>query len=257
MSHPQTERRADFLRPGGAVYVQPRPSLDLLRFGFELAGSSRRDRMMSGLRVLRDLTRASRDLFDLAERVRHWVPAQRSDERLRYHKQFEELCADAALLRDEGFEPEVLEPEEARRREPDSPRRCRRRGLLGRGCALRPRAVRRRGGAGRRTAGRAGAVRRSRDRVRPRPTRDYQGGANECGDISAADGRACGRLVDAGACASGGDADAAPAGEGLPRPARRRRTAAPASPHLPGVGVCGHPARRRGCVWPGRWSSWG
>ena len=46
-----------WLRPGGAVYVQPRPSVDFLRFGLELTRSSSKSRMLAGLRALRDLTR--------------------------------------------------------------------------------------------------------------------------------------------------------------------------------------------------------
>ena len=76
--------------------------------------------MMSGLRVLRDLTRASRDLFE---------ELSRDGLDVGYHRHglmnvcatpsaFEELQGDAELLRREGFAPEALGPEEARRREP-------------------------------------------------------------------------------------------------------------------------------------------
>lgn len=109
-----------WLRPGGAVYVQPRPSVDFLRFGLELTRSSSKRRMLAGLRALRDLTRASRDLFE---------DFTRDGMDLGYRRDglmnvcttaaaFEELRADAQLLRSEGFEPQVLGPEDACRREP-------------------------------------------------------------------------------------------------------------------------------------------
>lgn len=109
-----------WLRPGGAVYVQPRPSVDFLRFGLELTRSSSKSRMLAGLRALRDLTRASRDLFE---------DLTRDGMDLGYRRDglmnvcttaaaFEELRADAELLRSEGFEPQVLGPEDACRREP-------------------------------------------------------------------------------------------------------------------------------------------
>jgi len=109
-----------WLRPGGAVYIKLRPSLDLVRFGAELARSCRPERMLLGLRTLRDLTRASRDLFE-----------QLSGEGLEFgyrrdglmnvcvsERAFEALRQDAELLRREGFEPQVLGPGEARELEP-------------------------------------------------------------------------------------------------------------------------------------------
>lgn len=109
-----------FLRPGGAVYVQPRASLDLLRFGLELTRRSRRVQMMAGLRALRDLTRASRDMFEDLTRDGLDVGYRRDGlmNVCATPEGFEELCGDAELLRAEGFDPEVLGPEEARRREP-------------------------------------------------------------------------------------------------------------------------------------------
>lgn len=104
-----------WLRPGGAVHIRPRPSPDLLRFGLLLARCSRRDRMVAGLRVLRDMSRASRDLFedltgdglDLGYR-RDGVMNVCATE-----PSWEALREDAELLRREGFEPEVLDAEGA------------------------------------------------------------------------------------------------------------------------------------------------
>src|SRR5919201_276315 len=53
-----------WLRPGGAIYVKVRPSLELARFGVALVRSCSRERMLLGLRTLRDLSRASRELFE-------------------------------------------------------------------------------------------------------------------------------------------------------------------------------------------------
>jgi D-amino-acid dehydrogenase len=113
-------RTPGWLRPGGAVYVRPRPSLPLLRFGLELARSCNRQRMLVGLRTLRDLARASRDLFE-----------ELAGEGLEfgYHRlglmnvcvgeaAYDELRADADLLRREGFEPEELDARAARELEP-------------------------------------------------------------------------------------------------------------------------------------------
>jgi D-amino-acid dehydrogenase len=109
-----------WLRPGGAVYVKLRPSLSLARFGAELVRSCSRERMLLGLQTLRDLTRASRDLFedltagglDFGYRRDGVMNVCFSD------RAFEALREDADLLRREGFDPEVLGPEQAREREP-------------------------------------------------------------------------------------------------------------------------------------------
>jgi D-amino-acid dehydrogenase len=76
--------------------------------------------MMAGLRALRDLTRASRDLFEDLTRDGMDVGYRRNGlmNVCATPEGLEELSADAELLRSEGFEPEVLGPEEARRREP-------------------------------------------------------------------------------------------------------------------------------------------
>jgi D-amino-acid dehydrogenase len=52
-----------WLRPGGAIYVKPRLSIGLALFGLALARSCSRERMLIGVRALRDLSRASCDLF--------------------------------------------------------------------------------------------------------------------------------------------------------------------------------------------------
>jgi D-amino-acid dehydrogenase len=76
--------------------------------------------MIAGLRALRDLTRASRDLFEDLTRDGLDVGYRRNGlmNVCATPSGLEELCGDAELLRKEGFEPEVLGPEEARRREP-------------------------------------------------------------------------------------------------------------------------------------------
>ncbi len=109
-----------FMRPGGAVYVKPRLSPALARFGLELVRSSGRRRMLRGVRALRDLGRSSRDLVE---------DLSRGGLELGYHhaglmnvcrgeEAFEELLKDVRLLESEGFEPEVLDSAGARKREP-------------------------------------------------------------------------------------------------------------------------------------------
>jgi D-amino-acid dehydrogenase len=109
-----------WLRPGGAVYIKLRPSLSLARFGAELLRSCGRERMLRGLRTLRDLTRASRDLFE--DLTRDGLDfGYRRDGVMNVcasSRGFEALREDANLLRREGFDPQVLRPEEAREREP-------------------------------------------------------------------------------------------------------------------------------------------
>jgi D-amino-acid dehydrogenase len=109
-----------WLRPGGAVYIRLRPSLSLARFGAELVRSCGRDRMLLGLRTLRDLTRASRDLFeDLT--ADGFDFGYRRDGVMNVCvsvRAFEALREDVDLLRREGFDSEVLGPHEAREREP-------------------------------------------------------------------------------------------------------------------------------------------
>jgi D-amino-acid dehydrogenase len=109
-----------WLRPGGSVHIRPRASIDLMRFGVKLARSSGRERMIDGLRTLRDLSRSSRDLFEdlvgdgLDFGYRHDGVMNVCATEATY----QELCAEAELLRQEGFDPEILSPDEARKREP-------------------------------------------------------------------------------------------------------------------------------------------
>jgi D-amino-acid dehydrogenase len=109
-----------WLRPGGAVYVKPRLSLSLARFGIELLRSCNQNRMIAGLRTLRDLARASRDSFE--QHVRDGLEfGYRRDGLMNVcvsERALQALLEDAELLRREGLEPEVLGPSEARRREP-------------------------------------------------------------------------------------------------------------------------------------------
>jgi D-amino-acid dehydrogenase len=104
----------------GAVRIKPRLSADLVRFGLRLKQSATHDRMMVGLRTLRDLTRASRDLFEGL--VRDGLDfGYRRDGIMNVcssPRAYEALCEDADLLRTEGFDPEVLGPLEARKRAP-------------------------------------------------------------------------------------------------------------------------------------------
>lgn len=102
------------------ISIKPRVSIDLLRFGLRLARSSRQEQMLSGLRVLRDLCSTSRDLFE--DFARDGLDfSYRRDGVMNVcatQAAFDELCADAELLRREGFEPLILTTEEARLREP-------------------------------------------------------------------------------------------------------------------------------------------
>ena len=104
----------------GAVRIKPRISPDLARFGLRLSQSATHHQMMSGLRTLRDLTRASRDLFE--DLVRDGLDfGYRRDGVMNVctsQKAYEALCEDAELLRSEGFDPEVLGPVEAREKVP-------------------------------------------------------------------------------------------------------------------------------------------
>src|SRR5262249_26667878 len=99
-----------WLRPGGSVHVRPRASLDLVRFGRRSGRSSGRGRMIEALRTLRDLSRASRDLFE--ELVRDGVDfGYRHDGVMNVcatEAVYSELCSEAELLRQEGFEPQIL-----------------------------------------------------------------------------------------------------------------------------------------------------
>ena len=76
--------------------------------------------MIAGLRTLRDLSRASRDLFEEFTGVGMDIGYQRNGliNVCATETAFEELRADAELLRSEGFAPEVLSADEACRREP-------------------------------------------------------------------------------------------------------------------------------------------
>jgi D-amino-acid dehydrogenase len=104
----------------GAVRIKPRISLDLARFGLRLSQSATHDQMLVGLRTLRELTRASRDLFE--DLVRGGLDfGYRRDGVMNVcssQRAYEALCEDAELLRSEGFDPEVLGPVEAQKRAP-------------------------------------------------------------------------------------------------------------------------------------------
>jgi D-amino-acid dehydrogenase len=110
-----------WLRRGGAVYVKMRPSFDLARFGTHLLRSCSHDRMVRGVRTLRDLARASQGLVE--ELVRESgadFGYTRSGVMnvCRTESAFEALQRDAALLADEGFDPAILTADEARSIEP-------------------------------------------------------------------------------------------------------------------------------------------
>jgi D-amino-acid dehydrogenase len=109
-----------FMRPGGAVYVRPRLSPALARFGFELARSCGRKRMLRGVRALRDLSRSSRDLVEDLSHDGLELGYERAGlmNVCRSEGAFEDLLRDVRLLRAEGFEPEVLDSAGARQREP-------------------------------------------------------------------------------------------------------------------------------------------
>lgn len=107
-----------WLFTNGAVRIKPRLSPDLARFGLRLSQSATHEQMLSGLRALRDLTRASRDLFE--DFVRDGLEfGYRRDGVMNVCSSqgaYEALCEDAELLRIEGFEPEVLGPREAQQK---------------------------------------------------------------------------------------------------------------------------------------------
>jgi D-amino-acid dehydrogenase len=109
-----------WLRPGGAVYIKPSLAPEVLRFGFALLRSCGQERMLRGLRALRDLSRASLDLFE--ELVLDGLEfGYRRDGLMNVcatGRAFELLVEDARLLEREGFDPEILGAAEARRRVP-------------------------------------------------------------------------------------------------------------------------------------------
>ncbi|MGZ4430157.1 MAG: NAD(P)/FAD-dependent oxidoreductase, partial [Gaiellales bacterium] len=103
------------------VHIRPRPSLDLLRFGLRFARSANQRAMVAGLRTMRDLGFASKALFeeilaaegiDFAYRAGGLLNVCVTPEGL------EELAADAGVLEREGIEPEILDGDAARAREP-------------------------------------------------------------------------------------------------------------------------------------------
>ena len=109
-----------WLRSGSPIHVRPRMSRDLVVFGLAAVRSSRTARLHRGLRTLRDLSRASRDLFEeltasglnLGYRRSGLMNVAWTENGLRT------LEADARLLESEGFAPEVLTMSEARAKEP-------------------------------------------------------------------------------------------------------------------------------------------
>jgi D-amino-acid dehydrogenase len=109
-----------WLRPGGPVYIKPRPSLELARFGVSMLRAAKHANVLRGLRTLRDHCRASRDLFD--ELTRDGLElGYRRDGLMNVcwtERGLRLLVEDCELLRREGFEPEVLSSAEARAREP-------------------------------------------------------------------------------------------------------------------------------------------
>ena len=109
-----------WLRRDGSVHIRPRVSRELITFGLGVARASRPAPLRRGIRTLRDHCRASRDLFDE-------LTAAGLD--LGYQKNglmnvcssaegFRALVRDAELLEGEGFRPEILDPNQARAREP-------------------------------------------------------------------------------------------------------------------------------------------
>lgn len=109
-----------WLRRGGAVYVKPRPSLELVRFGALLLGSCGKQRMLRGLRTLSALAQISQELVeDLTREGCDFGYERRGVMNVcRTARALEELQSDARLLAAEGLAPEVLTPGEARQVEP-------------------------------------------------------------------------------------------------------------------------------------------
>ena len=109
-----------WLRRDGSVHIRPRVSRELITFGLGVARASRPAPLRRGIRTLRDHCRASRDLFDeltaagldLGYQKNGLMNVCSSAEGLRA------LVRDAELLEGEGFRPEILDPNQARAREP-------------------------------------------------------------------------------------------------------------------------------------------
>lgn len=106
---------------GGGVFIKPRISPELARFGFELVRASGEERMLRGLRALRDASRDSRD------RIAAIVADESLEVGYRHHglanvcvteQALAALVEDAELLRREGFDPVVLDARAARERVP-------------------------------------------------------------------------------------------------------------------------------------------
>ncbi len=109
-----------WLRSGGSVHVKIRPSLDFVRFGLELVRSCGRDQMLLGLRTLRDLSRASQEILEamVSDGLDAGYERRGVLNVCRTQSAFEALRRDAELLRQEGFEPQILDVDGARRIEP-------------------------------------------------------------------------------------------------------------------------------------------
>ena len=121
LARPGIARRIPgWLRPGGSVYVKPRASVSFARFGVSLLRSSGEERMLAGLRVLRDLSRVSQACFEELARAGLAFGYRRAGVMnvAATKAGFAELVADAELLEREGFDPELLDATQAGALEP-------------------------------------------------------------------------------------------------------------------------------------------
>jgi D-amino-acid dehydrogenase len=103
------------------VHIRPRPSLDLVRFGLRFARAANQRAMLAGLRTMRDLGFTSKALFEDILAAEQIDFAYRAGGLLNVcvtRPGLEELTAEARLLEREGVEPEILDGDAARDREP-------------------------------------------------------------------------------------------------------------------------------------------
>jgi len=123
LAGPGTIRRIPqwLIRDGAGIYIKPRLSLDLLRFGVLFARHANTQAMLRGMRNLRDLTRESKKQFEellIEESLDVAYQTTGLMNVCRTRAGFQQLVERARLLEREGFQPKILSPSEARQQEP-------------------------------------------------------------------------------------------------------------------------------------------
>jgi D-amino-acid dehydrogenase len=109
------------IRDRAGIYIKPRLSLDLLRFGVLFARHANTHAMLGGMRNLRDLTRESKKQFEellIEESLEVGYQTNGLMNVSRTQAGFQQLVERARLLEREGFQPEILSPSHARQLEP-------------------------------------------------------------------------------------------------------------------------------------------